>query len=473
MFVEEHELIRSQKDEALKLLQAARIALLNNYPFYGTLVSSLPLVADWDWLPTAATDHRHLFYNPEFIMGMSPERKKRVFSRIDNHPLMTQKEKDDYKEYVNVFYKPKTIKEVVFILMHEIRHITNDHLARGKAFDHKQYNAASDEYINTNLVMELGQKGALKFFPHGKQTVFEKGKEFGWLGYCYCDFKYYGKTAEQIYVLMNSGFTIKSNVGTHIGDYDPNLDILGYTSPHPCSSDVERDENLSWSADMIDAALQACDGDGPAEARELAARRGKPTINYLQIIKQRMISRIKSSLSYRRPARRSGSVTYMLRKHGAINKHQSIVLPGRNNKQTIDIVVGFDVSGSISQKTLTRIFTEISGMIALYSEFRVTLFCWSTKVGDVKVYTKANIHEMMDYKVTSTGGTSATCAFEYIEKNIPEAKEVIIFTDGYIEDLKNRQDWGRKFDTLWVICGGRSNWQAPFGRAVNLDENQR
>lgn len=478
MYPQEIEMVKALKDDALKAIQAARIALLQYRPFYGTLLSSMPLIADWRWCSTAATDHRNIYYNPEFIMGMPTERKKLVFARIDNRQDWDAKQKADYKEYIDVFYRKKTPREVVFIFGHETRHITNDHMARGKAFDAHLYNCAADEYINTDMVVEEFGKGKEKmcWFPYGKQTVFDKNKEFGFLAYCYCDFKYHGMTAEQIYSDMaKNGKEDKKSLDTHIGEYDPERDILGYTDPQPSFSAVEEEEALSWSETLIDAALKTCGGEGPKEARELQARMAKPHINYLDVIKQKMLSRIKSHLSYRRPSRRSGSVTHAMRKFGALSNRQSIVLPGRKKAQTIDIVIGFDVSGSISQKTLTKIFNEIIGLCTLYPKFKVTLFCWSTKVGDVMVYTQENLKDMLKYEVKSTGGTWASCAFEYIEDNIPDAEQVIIFTDGYIEDLKNKrgQEWGRKYDTLWVICGGKSGWEAPFGRAVDLDEHTK
>lgn len=475
---DEYEMIAKLEKDAVKVIQSARIALLKYRPFYGTLLSSLPLVANWKWLPTAATDHKNLYFNPEFIMGMPEERKKKVFERVDNHPTMTQQEKDNYKDYVNVFYRKKTPKEVVVILMHELRHITNDHLSRGKAFDSKTYNTAADHYINTDLVVsDLGPRSnQMCFFPMGKQTTFDKGKEFGFMAYCYCDFNFHGMTAEEIYSLINKGQpSVGKPMGTHIGDYDQDSNILGYEDPHPVPSQAEKDDNMSWSSGLIEAAMEAAGGEGPKEVRDVIARMRKPHINYLQIIKQRMLSRIKSNLTYRKPSRRSGSMTQALRQYGAIGKKQHIVLPGREYDNTIDIVIGFDVSGSISKANLDKIFGEIVGLCQLYRVFRVTLFCWSTKVGEVKVYTHDNIKEMLDYKVNSTGGTLAASAFEYIENNIFDAKDVIIFTDGYIEDLSHKKkDWGRKWDILWVICGrGNNKFVPPFGRAVNLDEHAK
>ena len=56
----EFDIIASQKDDALALMQAARVSMLQTNPFYGVLVSGLPLVANWSWCDTAATDMTHI-----------------------------------------------------------------------------------------------------------------------------------------------------------------------------------------------------------------------------------------------------------------------------------------------------------------------------------------------------------------------------------------------------------------------------
>ena len=476
MRIEESKMIAALQEEALNKMQAARIALLNNMPFYGLLLSGLPLEANWTWLSTAATDHRKLYYNPEFICGMPAERKVLVFQRVDADQKMSPDQKKAYKVYIDVFYAPKTVKEIIFILLHELKHVTNDHIARGKAYSMEQYNIASDHYINVANVMEMGP-GAEKFkwFRNGRQTVFEEGKEFAFLKYCHCDFQYFGMTAEQIYSLLfkkGEGSEEKKGLGEHMGEKkdEKSENILGYSDPQPTMSDVEKEEALSYSEDMIIAAVTGSGETAPESMRELVTKLQKPKVDYMRIIKQRMMSRRKTTLSYSKLARRAGSLTLQLRKSGHISNSQFMVLPGRKKLKQIDIVVGFDVSGSISNKTLERIFSEIMAMVSMYDEFKVTMFCWSTMVGDVKVYTRANAHEMRDYKVRTTGGTLVSCAFQYIDEFIPKAKDVILFTDGGIESLAHRKDWGRKYDTLWILSGARKGWVAPFGKVVDLDE---
>ena len=57
--------------------------------------------------------------------------------------------------------------------------------------------------------------------------------------------------------------------------------------------------------------------------------------------------------------------------------------------------------------------------------------------------------------------------FEYIVKENIEADGVIMMTDGYLEgDVKHPAAYD--IETLWLIHGGRSNWEAPFGRKINV-----
>lgn len=474
MYPEEYEMIAKLEPEARRRIQAARIALLSVNPFYGTLMSSMPLVANWEWCTTCATDGKNLFFNPEFVCGMPAERKQLVMQRLANHPIMDTVTKGEEQLFIETFYREKTMPELTFVCKHEVRHVTNDHLWRGKTFNPGLHNAATDEYINTSIVMEHSNRSKpMCWFPNSLASVFDPKKEFGFLHFAYCNFKYVGMTSEAIYLDMLKNKPKGRAVGNHIhrDESDDELNILGYQKERPQLTQAEKDEMADWSRSMIDAALKSAGGEGPEEAIKLIAEWKKPKINYLKMIKQRMVSRIKSNRSFRRVSRRSGGLTYTMRQYGGLSEKQHMILPGKTPTTKVDIVIGFDVSGSISKETLRRIFNEIIGICLLYKAFRVTLFCWSTKVGNVCVYTEDNIREMADYEVTSTGGTTAACAFEYIEKNIPKASDVIIFTDGAIEDLSHRKDWAKRWATLWVICGGVVGFRPPFGKSVDMDEN--
>ena len=52
-------------------LVAARVRMLFKQPFFGNIACRLELVeVKDDWLPTAATDGRRFYYNPDFVMKL-------------------------------------------------------------------------------------------------------------------------------------------------------------------------------------------------------------------------------------------------------------------------------------------------------------------------------------------------------------------------------------------------------------------
>lgn len=477
------EIIAAQKDDALRMLQAARMYLLEKLPFYGTLLSGLQFVENHTWCSTMATDHKRIYYSPEFIMGLADERKTILKASLT----------DKQFEMAEVFYSPKSVKEVAFLLSHEVGHIICDHLVRGKSFEPELFNIACDHVINTGLVVDFSKPPCV-FFPKGKSTEFVKGKPFGFLANCYCDMKFHGWIAENVYAVLDkqrdqNGGKSKNGKGENSqgdkrqtddhmsgngGTSDDLGKAMGYDQPQPVISQSDKDQAMQDSGDMLEAAMQASGGRCPEAVREFVKNRGKPVINYIDIIKQRMLSKRKAELTYRKPGRRSGSLTATMRKVGAINKNQHVIVPGRNPENTIDIVVALDVSGSISQRTLKKMFNEITGLCNLYKEFKVTMFCWSTEVGEVKVYTRGNIDEMINYEVHSTWGTTAACVFEYLDANIPNAKDVIVLTDLYFEhnfEQKAVDNKWKKYDTLWVLTEGyNKNYIPSFGKTVELIE---
>ncbi len=101
----------------------ANIVLEN--PFYGTILSHIPLVEDKS-CDTAATDGRKIFYSPEFLGGLKGS-------------------------------------EIKFVLLHEMMHILLLHFSRRKGRDAVIWNIASDYVINMTLREEgyIGPKGAI------------------------------------------------------------------------------------------------------------------------------------------------------------------------------------------------------------------------------------------------------------------------------------------------------------------------
>ena len=122
-------------------LVTARIALLLKAPFFGNLATRMQLINADDWCPTAATDGKRFYYNSDFVNKM---------------PL----------------------KQVEFLVGHEVLHAVYDHMGRRGDRDPKIWNIADDFCVNADLVEhhvgELDQNRKRMFEGMHLQKFIEK-----------------------------------------------------------------------------------------------------------------------------------------------------------------------------------------------------------------------------------------------------------------------------------------------------------
>lgn len=495
---------RANSEEAVRLLEMASIQLQRCRPFYGTMLASMPVQEATQWLSTVATDGRTFYYSVEFIAGMTPKRRELVFSRIDALKISVKK-RQKLKEKIDVWFKKKTPREVVFLFEHEIRHVLNLHIYRGKGYIHWLFNIAADHGINTGLVMEHSKTDSMgsPWFPQKEKTVFIAGQEFGFMELGCCDFKYLDWATEDIYKDLLSKYTKgksqRRGYDVHLGQpgegndeegeqsslggdedgdsEDPNGDDLNSAlgadkTKQPELSDKEREENDAIMRRTCEVATINAGKDAPKEARQWLDEGQQAKVNYVTLIRQTIMSLRSQNQSYRRPSRRSWSTTRSLRAGGYITRRQTVVFPGKEKMKTIKVFIGFDVSGSFNDGLLRHVRHEVGGLMNQYDEFEVVLFCWSTHVGKVVRYTHKNASEINDYTIETSGGTDVFCVFNYLDSLDEKVDQLIIFTDGVFSSPATHKDWARKYkDTLWIrLGGGKKLWQTPFGTTIEFDE---
>lgn len=133
----------AHQDPIIDKIIVARVGLLLRHPFFGNMATRLKIQEGTEWMKTAATDGRTIFFNREF-------------------------------------FNPLTTKQIEFVIAHEILHNVFDHMGRCEGRDRKIYNIAADYCVNGQLVRDrIGETP-----PQIK---------------IYHDPKYYGWGAEQVY----------------------------------------------------------------------------------------------------------------------------------------------------------------------------------------------------------------------------------------------------------------------------------
>jgi len=396
--------------EVLDKIVVARVGLLLRHPFFGNMATRLKIQSCDDWCPTAATDGRHLYYNTQFFNALSE-------------------------------------KQIEFVIAHEILHCAFDHLTRREDRQPTLHNIACDYLVNNILVREgIGEKVT-------QIPIIQ-------------DFKYEGWSSEQVYddLYENCEKINLADLGElldeHIDWEDDGSDSKqgakgkGEGKAPKYTKEELRKIKEEIKEGMMQAAQAAGAGNVPGEIDRMIKDLTEPKMNWREIIQQQIQSTIKNDYTFSRPSRKGW--------------HVGAVLPGMNFEETIDIAIGFDMSGSIGNDQAKIFLSEVKGIMDQYKDFKIKCWCFDTKVYNEQDFSQDSGEELTDYKLMGGGGTEFMCNWEYMKENDIQPKKFIMFTDGYPWGQWGEEDY---CDTVFVIHGYHDkNFEAPFGVTTHYEE---
>jgi predicted metal-dependent peptidase len=389
-----------------KLIQA-RVSLLIKHPFFGTLATRLELVNGDDWLPTAATDGRRFYYNTKFVDALS-------------------------------------VGETMFLFGHEVLHVVYDHMGRFTGRDKQLSNIAADYCVNGDLIQNtVGDPITTVDMIHDK-------KYYGWSFEEVYDDLYENADKIDIESLLDKvlddhldGDGSESGKATE-GEGDDSS--KGKKSGRPKLSEEERRQiKEEMKAAVMGAAQSAGSGNVPEGVKRLIEQWTQPKMDWRTLLQQQIESTIKSDFTFQKINRRSW--------------HMDAILPGMNNDEKIDVCIGLDMSGSISNKMARDFLSEIKGIMDAYEDFNIKVWCFDTSVYAEQDFDPSNGEELIDYVPIGGGGTDFECNWEYMKEKGIEPKKFIMFTDGYPFG-----SWGDELycDTVFIIHGS-DQIVPPFG----------
>lgn len=401
-------------NQARERLITARIGLLLRHSFFGNLATRLQLINADSWCGTAATDGQKFYYNSRFIMLLK-------------------------------------VKEVEFLVGHEVLHVVYDHMGRRGTRDPQMWNIADDYTVNADLKRhKVGQ--FITTVP------------------CLYEAKYDGKPAEEIYDdLMKNVQKISINdlldqmIDDHMdgedgedGDGEDGDGKPGQGKGRPRMSAEEKERVRQEVKQAIIAAAQGAEaGSIPKGVERLIRDTTDPQMPWRELLQVNLTSAIRNDYSWARPNRRSW--------------HMDAIMPGMTPGEEIDVTVAIDMSGSISNKQASMFLSEIAGMMGSFSGYKVHVFCFDTRTYNPADFTSENMDLIDEYEPMGGGGTDFDCIFDYLKENAIDPKRLIVFTDGY-----PCGSWGDKdyCDTTWIIHGDKDP-HPPFGTWAIYDEPAR
>jgi len=334
--------------------------------------------------------------------------------------------------YSNAFVDKLSTKEAEFGFAHEVMHNIFDHMGRREGRHPMLSNIAADYAANQILIDEkIGAKPSfIKIFQDDK----------------YRDWSY-----EAIYndIYEKAEKIDISKLGELLDDHLDQDDEDGGTGKKPKLTPEERKAIRDEIKEAMIASAQSCSaGKMPKGISRLIKDLTEPKMDWREILRMNILSIIKSNFSFNKPNRKS--------------QHTGAVLPGLLNDETIDICVGIDMSGSISDAQGKDFLSEIKGIIDQYTDYKITVWSFDTQVYNQQEFTPDNGEDIAEYELKGGGGTDFMANWEYMKDHDIQPKKFIMFTDGY-----PCGDWGDEdyCDTLFVIHGNETI-VAPFGQTT-------
>lgn len=311
----------TNKANTITRLQKARARMFINHPFFATLVITTPQVMTRD-IPTAATDMKSIFYNPDFME------------------------------------KCPSIPAIETVVAHEASHIFLYHGLRRMGRNPKRWNIACDFAINLMLV--------------------ENGFEpLDWVPWCY-DKKYAGMSAEQIYDLREKEAKEKGKGPGGKPGQPGDDDGLG---GEMAGDLMEPSDNMDPEARAtIERQIQ----QKVAQAATMARMAGKLTGSLERMVGEILDPTVPWQALLRDYATRITRDTESWQKRN--RRFPNVYLPDRHNVRMGEVIMIGDTSGSITNDELAKVATEVESLADQMQPEQIRLVWADTQVKGEQIF---------------------------------------------------------------------------------------
>jgi predicted metal-dependent peptidase len=396
-------------------LSAARTRLILDKPFLGALVLRLPMIAgDPKWCRTTATDARALYYNAQYIDGL-------------------------------------TLDQTQFMLAHEALHCALSHFARRQHRSKHRWDIACDLAINPLLI-----KDGLKPPPGVLHMVEFEGMMAEEIYPAIADLEDETETLDDhLYDSEESeggrgsggGESSQRQEGAGGGttaEADP--DRGGAPQPKPLSETEREQLSVQWQQRLAGAAQQAMRAGklGGGLAR-LVDHLLQPRLPWRMLLAKYMTAIARDDYTYSRPSRREGQA----------------ILPSLRSAQ-VDIVVALDTSGSISPEEICEFMSEIDA-IKGQVRARITLQACDAHLAEDGPWEFEPWEEFrLPRDFTGGGGTRFTPVFDWARRRDRQPDLLVYFTDAEGEFPEQEP----LYPVLWLVKGKA---KVPWGQRVQLN----
>lgn len=355
--------------------------------------------------------------------------------------------------------------ELKFCLAHEVGHVSTLTFQRQGRRDMGLWNIATDLCINYMLMDEgfRPPKGILVPDHRGVYT-FKSGKSGKDIRIDLND-----KNAEQVYEeIAKNAKTIKKQLNvTAGGGYDGQLDkhIEGDKndkgkSQGKAKNDADYNNNESnWKRKAVEGATQAkMRGNMSASMERMLGNVLEPVVDWRQRLFAYITNDLPVDYTMRLPSRRFIST----------GVYTPMVI-----KENLELIIGVDISGSISEEEYTEFMSEVIGIVNSYRQVKARVIAWACHVDerdDIEV-TNNTQDRLMKMKFYGGGGTELSCLTRHIKEKDYNSRLLVVLTDGYIESSPTLPDG---MNCMFVLSkNGSGEVVKNYGDVTSLNDIKR
>jgi predicted metal-dependent peptidase len=413
-------------DELETKLSAARTRLILDRPFLGALVLRMPLkAADPRWCRTIGTDARALYYNPDYIAGL-------------------------------------TLEQTQFALAHEALHCALSHFARREHRVKARWDKACDLAINPILIREgmtavpdalydVGFEGMMaeEIYPYVKQTQEEQPHD----QHLYSNEKSArAMPAEQLSSRPREeggreqprGQEAQQTLGS--GEGRGEGEAAGDAPPEPLGEIEKEQLSIQWRQRLAGAAQQAMQaGKLGGNLRRLVDHLLQPQLPWRMLLARYMTAVSRDDYSYLRPSRREGEA----------------IFPTLRSAQA-DVVVALDTSGSIGESEMRDFVTEIDAIKGQVRARIVLHACDARLASDGPWRFEPWESFELPRTLRGGGGTRFTPVFDWLRQEGCSPDLLVYFTDAQGEFPKQEPP----YPVIWLVKGRAG---VPWGQRIQLN----
>lgn len=353
-----------------------------------------------------------------------------------------------------------SLKEILFIVCHEIDHIVLNHPAEmlkanpnGDPDLFEKFNLAADASVNDRLIREIkDEKRSFLAAPEGHVSSAVLKKMFKLRSVRQLEsYLYYfnlirGKALPEkpAQMAVSEGEVITAqNCGT--------------TEDHQWQAGEDAEEAAAAVRELVNAATSIMNEETRglipgAFFEQVKVLNAPPKLSWQSILKKYV-----------------GTIASEKRKtRTRLNRRQPtrFDLSGSQDEKMLKIVVAIDTSASVTAQDVAQILNEVTAILAKRKHALTVIECDSEVQRVYSVKSKADLPK----HVVGRGGTAFTPVIEYINNDRSFRDALLIyFTDGFGEREIPRP---KTYRNLWVILGDADDLslKEPYGAVVSFSE---